>query len=166
MSSINSAASAGTTLPATSSALRAQGQLRLDAGQGHGQVEGFDQIIVGAQLQGLDDELLLVFGGDHDHRQAEGRMALANAPQHLQAVHFRHADVQQHQIEVLLREARQGLGAVFHGTDLIAVALQLQGHEVAIHFHVVHHQQVTRRRGAARACLRGGGHGIKGWCTV
>ncbi len=78
--------------------------------QGRGHVAGVGRlghIIVGAERQRLqgDDRAPLGHRAEHDHRQAG--LALADFGQRFQAVHFRHLDIENHQIRVDGREFLQ-----------------------------------------------------------
>ena len=64
--------------------------------------------------------------------------------EHLVAVHFRHDDVQQHEIEIGLRQHVQGLPAIFRADVLVSLTIQPAAKHVAVHFAIVHNQNSSR----------------------
>jgi len=85
-------ARAAVRLRAPEQRAHARGQL------GHG--EGLDHVVVGAQVEAPHPVLDGVARGQHQHRdRALGR---PQAPQRLESVHLRQADVENHQVEALL----------------------------------------------------------------
>ena len=81
-------------------------------------------VVVGAEVEAEDLVDLLVLGGQDDHRQVGG---LAQAPQHLHAVHARHLHVEDGQVRRVALQRRQAGGAVVVGLHRVAVAFQRQG---------------------------------------
>ncbi len=59
-------------------------------------IEGLEQVIVGAQLHGLDGRLRGAVGGHEDDRKL--RIELADPPQGFQAVEPGHANIAEHQV--------------------------------------------------------------------
>src|SRR5262249_8701781 len=91
-----------------------------DAGSQQHRVERPRQVVIGTHLDAADDTVHLVQGRDHDHRQmAKFRVGL-ELLQDLQAVGFRHDDVEQDQVEGLGAEQLQGLPAVLGDRDSVA----------------------------------------------
>ena len=76
-------------------------QLRLHPGEHHGEVEGLGDVVVGAELQGLDHRLALGLGGRHDHRQLGLGVGPGAGAEDLDPVDARHHDVEQHQVDRL-----------------------------------------------------------------
>jgi hypothetical protein len=132
-----------------------QGQLGADAGQGDGEVEGLGEVVVGAQLKGLDHVGAVAAGGDHDDGQVDQRIDTAEAPEDIQAGHARHHDVQQHQVEAVPAEKLDGLPAAAGGADGVAVPLQAASQALAVQLLVVHDQQRCRLGGHDPSHSRG-----------
>jgi hypothetical protein len=85
-------------------------------------------VVVGAQIQPLDPLLDAVGRGEDQHRQAAA--AAAQLAQHLEAVHARQPQVQDHQVELVGRQCSVGFGA---GADLVdGIARGAQGTQQAI----------------------------------
>ena len=81
------------------------------------------------------------------------------ALQHFVAIHFRHHDVEQHQVEGLRAQHFQRLPSVFGGGDRVALPLQAAREHVAIRFDVIHDEQripAPRRAAAPRIADVGG----------
>ena len=85
--------------------------------------------------------------GDRQHRHPGGRRVAAQPAQHLAAVHARHADVGEHQIEGLPGTGLQGSLPVLGGDHLTADAPQGGGEQLAAVGIVLHHQHPSRRGG-------------------
>ena len=85
-----------------------EGELGADACEDDGEIERLGEVIVGPQGQRLDHVGALALGGHHDDWQVEQRIDPAQELEHLQAVHARHHDVQQHQVEAVLPEDFDG----------------------------------------------------------
>ena len=81
--------------------------LRLDAGKCDRKVDRFRHIVVCTQRQRCHGVGALPVCGHHDDGQGRGRMRLADGLQHLDAVHVGHHDVEQDQVERLLRDQLQ-----------------------------------------------------------
>ncbi len=71
------------------------------------QREGFEQIIAGAGLHGLDGILDAAVGGHDDDRN--GSAQASRRPQHVQPAHFGQLEVGDHQAEGCARQPGQGL---------------------------------------------------------
>ena len=98
-------------------------QAGTDAGAQQGRIERLGQVIFRTQLDAADDAVDLVDGGNHDHWNMPQAVACLHCRQHLVAIHVRHHDVEQHEIEWLGIEQLQGLPAVGRGGDVqIALA--------------------------------------------
>ena len=92
-------------------------------------LEGLDQVVVGAFLQGLDRGLGGGEGGDdhHRHRLAE----LLEAPQHLEPVHAGHLEVDEGEVGGRLGHGLERLGAGRRGDHLEAVPAERDRQELA-----------------------------------
>ena len=75
-------------------------------------VERLRQVVFRALLDATYDALHLVQRGNHDHRDVAQRGDTAPLFEHRVAVHLRHHHVQQHEVDTLRSEHRQGLDAV------------------------------------------------------
>ncbi len=86
--------------------------------------ERLHQVVVSADLEGVDDVGHAVTLGEDDHRDvARARIVLEVAAE-LEAVHHRHLDVGEDEIDVAVRHPGEGLRAVADDDDTIAVRLQ------------------------------------------
>ena len=72
-------------------------------------------ISAGSQLEGVEDILLLVFGAYDDDRQVQEPF-FPHLFYHGDAVHFRHMQIQQHQVRLMPTECIQPRGSIrcFH----------------------------------------------------
>ena len=120
-------------------------QHRADARAQFVQVEGLDQIVVGAGIEAGDAVAGAVAGGEHDHRG--GVAASAQPAQHVQAVALRQTQVEQHQIEALAGQRALRRGGIAHPVDRMAFHAQRRAQRVADHA-VVFHQQEAHRHGS------------------
>jgi len=126
--------------------LRVAAQHGLHAGQQLGQAEGLGDVVFGAQLEAHDLVHLGASGAEH-HDQGVV-LVLAQAPQHLEAVHLGQHDVEDDQAELFFASQRQAQVAVVGQGDLVAL-----GREVHFEAHgdalVILDDQDTRRGGLA-----------------
>src|SRR5579862_2044962 len=99
-------------------------QHRLHPLQQQALAERLVDVVVGAEVEAQDLVDLLVLRGQHDHRQGGG---LAQAAQHLHAVHPRHLHVEDGEVGRVALERRQTGRAVVAGLYRMAVAFQGQG---------------------------------------
>ena len=125
----------------------AQRQLGADAGEHHRKVERLGDVVVGSQLERLDDVLALALGGHHDDRQFDERIDAAEELEHLQPVHAGHHDVEQDEVELPLAEQVDGLPAAPGGGDRVLVPLQPAGEPLAVQFLVIDDQDGGLGRG-------------------
>jgi hypothetical protein len=138
--------------------------LLLEAGANPGvqqdRVEGFGQVVLGAQLDATDDAVGVVQGRDHDYRDVSERRVILHALQDLVAVEPRHHDVQEHQVvRPVATQHGQGLLPVGRHIDLVPQPPQPSGEHVPVHLLVVHDQDPAG--GAGDLPLHGhvSGHG-------
>ncbi len=119
--------------------------------QHHG-VERLGKVVGGAELDRAGDAFDLVDRGDHDDRDRPERRVLAHPLQHLEAVHLRHHDVEEHEVDLARAEDFEGLAAVDGHRDLVAEGAQAPRQQVAVDLHVVDDEQAA---GRGRHALRG-----------
>ena len=95
---------------------------RLDAAHQLAQPERLGQVVVRAELQADDLVHLLVARG----QEQDGRLGsrAAQAPEHLEAVHARQADVEDHEIGRAVRRDLEALLAVARDGHLVALLLE------------------------------------------
>src|SRR5208337_4915457 len=106
------------------------------------QVRGFYQIFI----RGPGGEILAVFavGGAEYHRQV--RPLLLNLPEGLDAVHLRHLDIQDHQVQGDLLHHFQGFLPVAGHVDLVAFLFEFFAIKEANAHFIVSHQDLFHRR--------------------
>ncbi len=87
-----------------------------DLGPQHVRLDRSGNEIHRAERIALGHLRFVVIGRDEDDRRMLGTLSLANQGGRLEAVHFRHVDVEQNDREVILQQAAQGLasGRRFH----------------------------------------------------
>ena len=112
-------------------------QLGLDPGQGDGEIDRLDDVVVGAVVQGRDHVVAAGLGGRHDHRQLGLGMVAAQDLEHLDAVEAGHHDVQQHQVDRLAGDDLERPLAALGDLHLKALALEAPRQHVAVHLVVV-----------------------------
>jgi hypothetical protein len=81
-----------------------QAELRPGPRESDREVDRLGDVVVGAELERLDDVLALRHRRDHDDRKRGLRPCLANDLEHLQAIEIRHDHIEQHEIEIPLRD--------------------------------------------------------------
>ena len=69
--------------------------------------ERFHHVVVGAEVQAVHAVIHRVARGEHEHRH--GAFRGAKTPQYLETVHLRQPDVENHQVEALLRRGKHCL---------------------------------------------------------
>ena len=112
----------------------------LDAALDDERVEGTADVVGNAETVAALDGLVVVGGGDHDDRDLVDPAELVHVLEHGKAVHLRHIDVEQHQVDVhILPEHAQRLRAVL--CFCIFVSLAQNGLEYfSVHLRVVNDQ--------------------------
>ena len=110
-------------------ARRTAAEHRMDAGKQFARVEGFGDVVVGAELKTDDAVDVLAAGGEHD----DGRHVLggAKAAQNLKAILPRHHQVENEGVEVLANPEAAHRGAVFAHEYLEAVFAEIAAQKVA-----------------------------------
>jgi hypothetical protein len=84
-------------------------------------LEWLDDEILGARLDGLDDQRLLPHGAAHQH--ARRRVELADLPHRIDAAHVRHHDVHRDEVRPQLLVLLHGLHARLRLTDDLETGL-------------------------------------------
>ena len=92
---------------------------RGDPGQQLAAVDRLGQEVVGPRLEGLD-LLLVAAGGDHHDRQERRGRVRADPPAHLVAVHARHHDVEQDEVDAALGQRGERLLTGLRAADVVA----------------------------------------------
>jgi hypothetical protein len=133
--------------------LPAQLELRLDAGEHDAEVERLRDVVVRAELQGLDDVLARVARGRHDHGQVGRRPALAHPLQDLDAGEPGHHHVEQDEVVAAARHQLERHPSVVGGVDGEAAPAESPREHVAVELVVVDHQQPHGRRALGRRRL-------------
>ena len=135
-------------------------QVRIDARHGLERVEGLDHVVVCPEVEAQDLLGVLTLGGYDDDRHIAG---LADALEHVVAVHHRHHDVEQAEIDLASLQHAEGLSPVGGLHDLHSGVLEVErehaadvrlvicyqdaiGHG-ALLCGVVKHSTMTMRRG-------------------
>ena len=104
-------------------------------GQQLAEVEGLDQVIVGADLQALDSVLNLVFGREDDDA---GVLVAPDRFRDRQSVQLGHHDVEDDHVRPELADQAKGRLAVRCGLYLEALVLQAEPDEVDDRAFVIH----------------------------
>ena len=128
----------------------------LDAALNDERVEGTADVVGNAETVAAPDGLAVVVGGDHDDRDLVDPAELVHALEHGKAVHLRHIDVEQHQVDVqILPEHPERLRAV-HCLDILVSLAQDGLEHFSVHLRVVNDQDflsVHSRSTAARVAV-------------
>jgi hypothetical protein len=133
-------------------------ELGADSSQRDGEVDRLGDVVVRAEIEGLDDVLRVRLRGHHDDGQLDWRVGDTQRAQQLDAAHGRHLDVEQDQIDALLSQEVERLGARRGNLDEVPLAPEASGEQVAVVLFVVDHEQSGAEHHAAprRADSRGG----------
>ena len=115
-------------------------QHRADARQQLARIEGFRNVIIGAQLQADDPIGLLAHRGQHH----DGHLGLAAQPaREVEATLARQHQVEDHEMVVAVGEGAAGFPGVAHrGHPHVVLLLQEAGEQIADLAVVVDHQDV------------------------
>ncbi|MDG3005879.1 hypothetical protein PZE19_19000 [Paludisphaera sp. Pla2] len=105
------------------------------------EVERLGHVVVGAEVERLDDVLATTLGRGHDHRQVGCASRLPEDGQDLQAVQVRHHDVQEDQIEGTSRDQVERPSAVLGRRHVVALPLEPPREHVAVQLVVVDDQE-------------------------
>src|SRR5262249_14213804 len=117
-------------------------QAGADAGTQQGRIERFGQVVFSAQLDAANDAVDLVDGGNHNDGDVPQALIRLHCREHLVAVHVRHHDVEQHEIERPGVEQLQGLPPIGGGSDVeIALAGKPAAQRKSIVLDVVNYEQ-------------------------
>jgi hypothetical protein len=102
-------------------------------------VEWFRKIIFGAELETAHDRIEFAQGRDHDDRNVAQLGVSLEAFEHFVAVHFRHHDVEEHEIDLGVAQMIERRLPARRDHDCVALPPQLAREHVAIRFNVVDH---------------------------
>ena len=116
-------------------------------------VERLEQVILGAHFDGSDDAVDLIERRDHDYGHRAHAAVLPHPFEHFEAVHHRHHDVEQHDVERLGGDAVERHLSVGRLLDGIPLALQAAAQDVSVRRVVVHHQDARAGRFRARRAV-------------
>ncbi len=112
-----------------------------------GRIEGFGQIVFRSKLYAAHNSVEFGRGGDHHDRRVFQPPVVLHGLQHLDAVHARHHDVEEHQIERRCAHMIQRLDPVDGLRDCLnAKTLQTSRKDVAIVSIVVDDEDASRRQ--------------------
>ena len=117
---------------------------------------GLAQVVIGAQAQGQDGRFDVVVAA-HDDDPALG-LVLSNVGHDVVAAGIGQVQVDQGQVVMTLAQAREGLGAVGGGIDVLDVAGKQQTGAFQVTRLVLDDQQIDRRQVVRAAGSGGSGH--------
>ncbi len=115
-------------------------QRGVDAGVEQDRIEGLWEVVFRPGLDAAHDAVDLVERRDHDHRHMPGSGIVLEPAQHLEAVHVRHHQVEQDQIEFGFRQDLQRRQAAVRLDHDMAVATEPSRQQFAIGLHVIDHE--------------------------
>ena len=127
---------------------------RADARAEDGRVERLRQVIVGAEEQAAYDRLLLRRRRDHHDGNVLERHVLLHDLEDLVARELGHHDVEQHEVERLLRQAVERLASVLGDEHGVAIAAQAPRQQIAVHLVVVDDEDRAHRHACNRDLVR------------
>ena len=108
-------------------------------------LEWLQNVVVRAGADGFERDRNVVHRRDHDHRDV--RIVQAQLAQKLQAVHLRHHDVAQDQVERVFAESFEAQLAVRAGRALKALRVQKRRDNLAYRLFVVYNEDFFLRHG-------------------
>ena len=114
--------------------------------QDHG-VERLREVVRRAELDGSRDGLDLVDRRDHDDRNRPEHRVGAHPLEDLEAVHLRHHDVEEDEVDRPRGQRLEGGASVHRGLDLVAERLEAAHQKVSIDLGVVDDEEAPRQRG-------------------
>ena len=103
-------------------------------------IEGFGQVVLGADFDATDDAVDFIYRGEHDDRGVAVRCVCLEQFERLQPVQLGHKNVQQHEVHFDALDDLQRFASVHRLDDRMALALQSAAQHVAVYLIVVHHQ--------------------------
>lgn len=104
-------------------------------------IERLGQIIFGSAFNAPHDALQFVQSRNHDDRDVARLRVFLQTLQHFVAIHMRHHNVEQHDIERPRRDHFQSLATIFGALNTMPLALQAARQQIAIGFVVIDNQQ-------------------------
>ena len=114
---------------------------------------GLAEVVLGPQLEAPDDVVeALERRRDDDGDVAEGTILL-ELGEHLEPVHLRHLDVEEHEVEVVVVQPGECEPAVLGRLDVMTLQLERACQEQSVHLVVVDHEHtagmISHRRASA-----------------
>ena len=103
--------------------------------------EGLCEVVVGAQVQGLQLGVHLPFGADHHYGHSRD---LTNPSHQLDPIDPRQQDVEDHQVRLRLGQLLQRQAAAVEEHGFVASDLQIRGHQPQDTRVIVHHENLFR----------------------
>ena len=103
------------------------------------QIEGLDEVIVGARVQTFHTIGDGIARGEHQHRQ--GLAAASQGGENIQSAFLRQPEVEQHHIVGLRHHRGLGGGAIAHPVHAVAFALESKAHALRDHRVILDQQQ-------------------------
>ena len=119
-------------------------QAGVDARPQQNGIERLREVILGARFDAADHTVVVVDRGDHDHGDVSQRGIVLHLTEHLEPVHARHDDVEQHEVDVTGAQRGQRLDSVLRGRDAMALALQAAPQDGPVQRVVVNHEDLAR----------------------
>ena len=100
--------------------------------------EGLQDVVVGAGTNGFESDGNIVHRCDHDHRNVG--ILIAKLGEQLEAVHFRHDDIAEDEVESIFAESVQGEAAIRADGAGVTLRFQKCGNYFANCFFVVDYE--------------------------
>jgi len=106
---------------------------RAEAGFQQNRIEGFEQIIDGAEFDATGHAVHLGEGRDHDHGEIAQPRLILQPGEHLKAVDFRHHHVEEDEVEGGRLDERNRFLAVARGLDVgVAFEIEMKLQRIAV----------------------------------
>ncbi len=102
-----------------------------------GKSDGLGDVVIGPELEAIDDILAMASGRNHDDRKLNWRIGLSNRCKSVQTADTGHFDIQQNQIEFGFPDEPLQIVSILGYDDLVAFTCEPAGQHVTIHFIVV-----------------------------
>ena len=107
-------------------------------------VERLRQVVLGAGLDAAHRAVELVEGRDHDDRNVPRARIGFEPAEHVEPVHPRHHQIEQHEVEALGGGQRERRSAVFGEADPVSFAYQPARQEIAVRRDIVDDEDMAR----------------------
>jgi hypothetical protein len=112
-------------------------QVRVDPRERHREVDRLGQVVVRAELEGLNDVGALRARGDHDDRKLGLGTCAPQLAEHLEPAHARHLDVEQDEVVRIVRDQGQRGRTVLRDGDDVASLPQAPRQHVPVRLAVI-----------------------------